>query len=330
MSSCLKKVCAVLGSLGFALAPQLTHAQAQFPTKPVRLVVTFSPGGAADQTARIVAERLSERWKPYSVVVENILGAGGNVGADVVNRAAPDGYTLLLVSNTHAINRVIFPKTPFDITKDFEPIGMMSSSPIVIASHPKAKLTNLKGLVDQMEQQKGQMNYLTCGVATAHHFAMELIKDATKQAAVHIPHKGCGPAVFDAVAGQVDTVIATMPAVLPFIKQGKLIPLAVTSSARSESARDIPTVAESGIASLKDYAVENYYGLAAPGGTPKEIVAKIQADLLAVLNAPETKTKFANAGLDLFVLGARPMGDLLKADVVRYRKAVQTAGIKPE
>jgi tripartite-type tricarboxylate transporter receptor subunit TctC len=330
MLSSLKKMCAVLGTVGIALASQLSHAQVEFPNKPVRIIVTFSPGGAADQTARIVAERLSERWKPHGVVVENILGAGGNVGADVVHRAAADGYTLLLVSNTHAINRVIFPKTPFDITKDFEPIGMMSSSAIVIATHPKAKVASLKALTEQMEQQKGEMNYLTCGVATAHHFAMELIKDAVKQRAVHVPHKGCGPAVFDAVAGQVDTVVATMPAVLPFIKQGKLVPVAVTSKERSDSAKDIPTVSESGIPALKDYAVENYYGLAAPTGTPKEILAKIRADLNAVLSTPETKAKFAHAGLDLFTLGAADMGMLLKADVQRYRKAVQTAGMKAE
>lgn len=327
MLDCLRKISLLLG---LALLSPLAMAQAAFPNKPVRIVVTFSPGGAADQSARILAERLAERWKPHSVVVENILGAGGNVGAEAVFRAAPDGYTLLLVSNTHAINRVIFAKTPFDITKDFEPIGMVSSSAIVLATHPKAKISNLKGLVERMEQQKGELNYLTCGVATAHHFAMELIKDAVKQKATHVPHKGCGPAVFDAVAGQVDTVIATMPAVLPFIKQGKLVPVAVTSKARSDSAKDIPTVAESGIASLADYEVENYYGLAAPLGVPKDVLAKIQADLSAVLASPETKTKFANAGLDLYVVSAAGMGEVLKSDVVKYRKAVQTAGIKAE
>ena len=264
------------------------------------------------------------------MVVENIIGAGGNVGAEVVFRAAPDGHTLLMVSNTHAINRVIFSKTPFDITKDFEPIGMVSSSAIVLATNPKSKITDLRGLIARMEQQKGEFDYLTCGVATAHHFAMELIKDAVKQKATHVPHKGCGPAVFDAVAGQVDTVIATMPAVLPFIKQGKLVPLAVTSKGRSDSARDIPTVAESGIASLANFEVENYYGLAAPAGTPRDVLARIRADLAVVLAAPETKVRFANAGLDLFVVDAAGMSEILKADVVKYRRAVQTAGIKAE
>jgi tripartite-type tricarboxylate transporter receptor subunit TctC len=325
----VSKLRSAITLLGFALLSQLANAQA-FPTQPVKIIVTFSPGGAADHSARIIAERLAERWKPHGVVIENILGAGGNVGADVVHRANPDGHTLLLVSNTHAINRVLFPRTPFDITNDFAPIAMLSSSAIVVAVNPKAKITTLKGLTDQMRQQKGQMNYLTCGVATAHHFAMELIKDAANVDGMHIPHKGCGPAVFDAVAGQVDTVVATMPAVLPFVKQGKLIPLAVTSKARSESARDIPTVAESGIPGLQDYSVENYYGLMAPASTPKAVLAKIQADVAAVLNTPETKTKFATAGLDVFTLDAAGMTALLKSDVVKYRKAAQTAGIKPE
>jgi tripartite-type tricarboxylate transporter receptor subunit TctC len=320
----------IVATLLVGLASQACLAQAPFPSKPIRLIVTFSPGGAADQSARLLAERLAERWKPQSVVVENIIGAGGNVGAEVVFRAAPDGHTLLMVSNTHAINRVIFSKTPFDITKDFEPIGMVSSSAIVLATNPKSKITDLRGLIARMEQQKGEFDYLTCGVATAHHFAMELIKDAVKQKATHVPHKGCGPAVFDAVAGQVDTVIATKPAVLPFINQGKLVPLAVTSKGRSDSARDIPTVAESGIASLANFEVENYYGLAAPAGTPRDVLARIRADLAVVLAAPETKVRFANAGLDLFVVDAAGMSEILKADVVKYRRAVQTAGIKAE
>jgi tripartite-type tricarboxylate transporter receptor subunit TctC len=320
----------VFGFLGIALASQWAGAQTQFPTQPVKIVVTFSPGGAADLTARIIAERLSERWKPNGVVVDNVLGAGGNVGAAAVLRAPADGHTLLLVSNTHAINRVLFPRTPFDITKDFAPIAMLSSSPIIIAVNPKSKITTLKGLTETMERQKGQMNYLTCGVATAHHFAMELIKDAVKVSGMHIPQRGCGPAVVDAVAGQVDTVVATMPAVLPFIQQGKLIPLAVTSKARSESARDIPTVAESGIPALRDFAVENYYGLMAPANTPKEVLAKIEADVTAVLNTPETKARFSSAGLDVFMLRGPAMSDLLKSDVQKYRAAANTAGIKPE
>lgn len=326
----LKRLRVALTFLGIAVASQWSHGQVQFPTKTVRIIVPFSAGGAADVSARIVAERLAERWKGHGVVVENVLGAGGNIGAETVYRAAPDGHTLLLVSNTHAINGVLYSKARFDITSDFEPIGMLSSSAIVIAVNPKAKITSLKGLAEQMGQQNGQMNYLTCGVATAHHFAMELIKNALKLTAIHVPHRGCGPAVFDAVAGQVDTVVATMPAVLPFIKQGQLVALAVTSKSRSESAPDIPTVGESGMPALRDFAVENYYGLMAPAKTPKGVLAKIEADVTAVLNAPDTKARFSKAGLDVFMLNAPGLTGLLKSDLQKYKNAAAAAGIKAE
>jgi tripartite-type tricarboxylate transporter receptor subunit TctC len=325
------KQCAAFAFLGMmVVAPRIATAEVQFPKKPVRIVVTFSPGGAADLTARIVAEKLAERWKPYGAVVENIIGAGGNIGADAVFRAAPDGHTLLLVSNTHAINQVLYPKTPFDIARDFSPITMMTSSPIVIAVNPKSNITSIKGLSDRMVQQNGQMNYLTCGVATAHHFAMELLKNAVKASAIHVPHRGCGPAVVDAVSGQVDTVVATLPAVLPFIKQGRLTGLAVTSKARSPSTPDMPTVAESGIPALRDYAVENYYGFMAPANTPKDVLAKINADVTAVLSAPEMKARLGSAGLDLFLMSPEAMTSLLKSDIDKFRKAADMAGIHPE
>lgn len=325
-----KRLCTSVGMTMCIMAPAMAESQTKFPEKPVRIVVSFTPGGAADLTARIVAEKLTERWNGQAVVVENITGAGGNVGALTVSRAAPDGYTLLLVSNTHAINRVLYPKTPIDITKDFQPIAMMSSSAIVIAVNPKSKINSLADLVDRMGQEKGQMNYLTCGVATAHHFSMELIKEAVKQNAVHIPQRGCGPAVVDATAGHADVVIATMPATLPFLSSGKLKAIAVTSKQRSDSAKDIPTVSESGIPTLKDFAVENYYGLAAPVGTPQDILTKIERDVKDILSNPELKKKFASAGLDGFYLSSAKSKELLLQDVEGYRKAAQSAGMKPE
>jgi len=325
-----KRLCASVGMMMCILVPAVAESQTKFPEKAVRIVVSFTPGGAADLTARIVAEKLTERWNGQAVVVENITGAGGNVGASTVIRSAPDGYTLLLVSNTHAINRVLYPKTPIDITKGVQPIAMMSSSPIVIAVNPKSKIDSLPELIDRMAQEKGQMNYLTCGVATAHHFSMELIKEAVKQNAVHIPQRGCGPAVVDAAGGQADVVIATMPAVLPFLGGGKLKAIAVTSKQRSDSAKDIPTVSESGVPALKDFAVENYYGLAAPTGTPQDVLTKIERDVKDVLSDPDLKHKFASAGLDVFYLSSAKSKELLLQDVERYRKTAQGAGMKPE
>jgi tripartite-type tricarboxylate transporter receptor subunit TctC len=300
-----------------------------FPSKPVRIIVTFTSGGAADLTARLLGDKLAELWK-QQVVVENRIGAGGNIGAEQVYRAAPDGYTLLLLSNTHAINAVLYSKLPFDLLKDFTPITLTTSSPIVLAVNPRVKASNISEFTDMLKAQPGKVDYATCGVATAHHFAMELYKYATKTFAVHIPHRGCTPAVIDAVGGQVDVVIATLPAALPYLKQGRLKPIALTTKERSPSAPDIPTMRESGLAALKDYGVENYYGLMAPAGTPKEIVAKIEADVKKVMALPDLQKRLLAAGLDPFVVASGPMLELLKADIEKYKRAVDIAGIKPE
>lgn len=300
-----------------------------FPNRPVRIIVTFTTGGAADLTARLLGDKLAELWK-QQVVVENRVGAGGNIGAEAVYRAPPDGYTLLLLSNTHAINAVLYSKLPFDLLKDFAPIMLTTSSPIVVAVNPRVKASNIVEFTDMLKAQPGKVDYATCGVATAHHFAMELYKYATKTFAVHIPHRGCTPAVIDAVGGQVDVVIVTLPAALPYLKPGRLKPIALTTKERSPSAPDIPTMRESGLPALKDYVVENYYGLMAPAGTPKEIVAKIEADVKKVMALPDLQKRLLAAGLDPFIVSSGPMIELLKADIEKYKRAADIAGIKPE
>jgi tripartite-type tricarboxylate transporter receptor subunit TctC len=300
-----------------------------YPSKPVRVIVTFTGGGAADLTARLIGDKLGELWK-QQVIVENRIGAGGNIGVEAVQRSAADGYTLLLLANTHAINVALYPKLPFDLMKDFVPIALTTSSPIVLAVHPRQKPTDLVQFTEMLRAQPGKLDYATCGVATAHHFAMELYKHATRTFAVHIPHRGCAPAVVDAVAGQVDIVIATMPAVLPYVKQNRLRAIALTTKDRSPAAPDIATFRESGIASLKDFEVENYYGFMAPAGTPKEIVAKLQNDLRTVLNQPELRQRLASSGLDPFFVPGDQMSAQLARDIEKYRRAIQIANVKPE
>jgi tripartite-type tricarboxylate transporter receptor subunit TctC len=306
------------------------HVSAQeFPARPVRVIVTFTSGGAADLTARIIGERLGELWK-QQVIVENRIGAGGNIGVEAVQRAPADGYTLLLVANTHAINVALYPKLPFDLLKDFTPIALTTSSPIVLAVNPRVPANNLRDFEKMLRDRPGKIDYATCGVATAHHFAMELFKYATKTFAVHIPHRGCSPAVIDAVAGQVDVVIATMPAVLPYVKQGRLKAIALTTKERSPAAPEIPTFRESGIPQLKDFEVENYYGFMAPAGTPKEVVAKIQADLRAVLAQPELRNRLAASGLDPFFVPGDQAAAQFARDIEKYRQAIRIANVKPE
>ena len=314
-----------------ALAPRCAPVLAQdYPARPVKLVVTFTPGGGADTTARIFADRLSELWK-HQVVVENRPGAGGSIGAQEVHKAAPDGYTLLLATNTHIINQVVYSNLTFDFTRDFAPISIVTSGPMVIAVNPgKVAAKDLKEYIAMLRSAPGKYSYASCNVASPHHFSMEMLKSIEHIDALHIPHKGCGPAVTDAVAGHLDTVVTTLPAAVPFFKQGRLRPIALMSSTRSTLAPEIPTVRESGIAELKDFSLDNYYGFMAPPGTPPAITSKIEADTLKLAAQPAVRQKLEGAGMDMLTLNARDMMKLIQADYEKYTRAAKAANIKAE
>jgi len=300
-----------------------------FPNKPVKVIVTFTVGGAADLTARLIGDRLAAQWK-QQVVVENRIGAGGRIGVEAVHKAPADGYTLLLFSNTHVINQALYKDQGFDLLKDFAPLGLTTSTPMVLAVNPRMPIKSVVEFTALLRAQPGKIDYATCGVATAHHFAMELYKHATKTYAVHIPHRGCSPAVADAVGGQIDVVMASLAAVLPFVRQGKLRIVGLTSEKRSPSAPEFPTFRESGLPELKDFAVENYYGFMAPAATPKEVQAKLEADLRQVLALPELVARLNNAGMDLFQLAPQEMMTLERSDLDKFARAIAIANIKPE
>jgi tripartite-type tricarboxylate transporter receptor subunit TctC len=302
----------------------------EFPSKPVRLIVTFTPGGGADTTGRVFGERLSDLWK-QPVLIDNRAGAGGSIGAEIVYRAPADGYTLLLATNTHIINQVVYTKLPFDFTKDFTSIAVVTSGPMVIAVNPsKVSAQNVRDFTSMMVKAPGKFSYASCNVASPHHFGMEMYKFAMKIDAMHIPHRGCAPAVADAVAGQVDIVVATLPPAVPFFASGRLRPIGLLSAQRSPSAPDIPTVRESGIPELKDFSLESYYGFMAPPKTPPAVAGRIEADVLKVAAAPELRSKLSGAGMDMMVLNAAAMTKLIRSDFEKYLKAGKAANIKPE
>ena len=309
-------------------AASAAFAQA-YPSKPVRIMVTFTTGGAADITARVVADQLGRMWN-QQVVVENRIGAGGNIGVEAVFRAPADGYTVLMASNTHAINQALYKNLPFDLVRDFASLGLTTSTPIVLAVNPRVPVKNLREFTALLRSKPGSVAYSTCGIATAHHFAMELYKYDTKTFAVHIPHRGCSPAVTDAVGGQVDVVIASLAAVLPFAKQDKLRIIGLTTKDRSPSVPDIPTFRESGVPELKAYGVENYYGFMVAAATPRDIQQKLTDDIKKVLAIPEVKTRLNGAGLDLYPSTPEQMSNLLRSDIVAFKKAIEIADIKPE
>src|SRR6185436_2978716 len=218
----------------------------------VKLVVTYTPGGGADTTGRVFAEALSQAWK-QQVVVENRPGAGGSIGAEVVHKSPADGYTLLLATNTHIINQVVYSKLPFNFITDFTNLAIVTNGPMVIAVNTaQVQAKDMKEFVAMLKSAPGKYSYASCNVASPHHFGMEMLKHAMNIDALHVPHKGCGPAVADTAAGHIGIVVATLPPAVPFFKQGRLRPIALLSENRSVAAPEIPTIRESGIPELKD------------------------------------------------------------------------------
>jgi tripartite-type tricarboxylate transporter receptor subunit TctC len=312
------------------LAALAANSQAQdYPARPVKIIVTFTAGGAADATARIFADKLAVLWN-QGVVVENRPGAGGSIGAEAVFRAAPDGYTLLLATNTHIINHVLIPKLAFDYTKDFTPLGLVSSAPMVLAVNPALAATNLRELTQLLRTSPGKIPYASCNVASPHHFAMAIYVNALKLDTTHIPYKGCTPAVTDTLAGQVNIVAASIPAVVGFARQGTLRPIALLSSKRSAALPHVPTAGESGIPELKGYALDNYYGFMAPPGLPPAIQKKLEDDIRAVSAMADTRTRYDAAGLEPLSLGAADMMKLIREDAQKYAAAAKQANIKME
>lgn len=308
---------------GFALA------QSDYPTRPVKLIVTFPAGGASDIVARIIAERLTELWK-QQVFIENRVGGGGSIGTEAAYRATPDGYTLLLASSTPIINQILIPKLPFTYTKDFPTIAVISSAPMMIAVHPSVAVKDMKELTAMLKSAPGKHDYTACNMASPYHFAMEMYKQAVGVYAVHIPHRGCSPATSDAVAGHIKIVVTNLPTALPFIKQGRLRPIALMSKERSPSTPGVPTVRESGIPQLKDYYLESYYGFMAPPGTSTAIIAKVERDILSLAAQPDVRKRLESAGLDMLVLNAKQMAELIRADAEKYARVAKQAGIKVE
>ena len=301
----------------------------EYPARPVKMIVTFPAGGASDIVARIFAERLSDLWK-QQVIVENRIGGGGSIGTEAAYRAEPDGYTLLLASSTPIINQVLIPNLPFTYTRDFPTIAMVTSAPMMIAVHPDVPANNLKELTALLKAAPGKHDYTACNMASPYHFAMEMYKQAVGVYAVHIPHRGCSPATTDAVAGHIKIVVTNLPTALPYMKNGRLRPIALISKDRSPSAPDVPTVRESGIPELKDYYLESYYGFMAPPKTPAAIVSKVEADILNLAARPEMRKRLEGAGLDMLVLNSRQMSELIRSDAEKYARVARQAGIKVE
>ncbi|HKU46975.1 MAG TPA: tripartite tricarboxylate transporter substrate binding protein [Burkholderiales bacterium] len=303
-------------------APLLAFAQA-YPAKPVKLVVPFAPGGGSDFTGRLIAAKLSERIGTQ-FVVENRAGAGGNLGASEVVRAAPDGYTLLIISASYTVNPSVY-KLSFDPVNDITPIIQISGGPYVVAVHPSVPANTLAEFVAYAKKEPQKLAYGTSGQGSIMHVASEYFLDAAKIKVLHVPYKGTGPALQDTIGGQVQLVFGAIPATLPHVRAGRLRALAVTTDKRVSAAPDLPTVAESG---YPGYEVTNWHGLVGPKGLPREVVERINREINEIITSEDMKKHMATEGLD--PAGGTParFGEILKSEAARWAKVVQQAGIK--
>ena len=266
---------------------------ATYPTKPVRLVVPFPPGGTTDILARAVAQKLSETWG-QQVIVDNRPGAGGNIGSELVAKAPPDGYTLLMGTvGTHAINPSLYAKMPYDHVKDFTPVILVAGVPNVLVVNPSLPVDSVQQLIAYGKANPNKLNFASSGNGTSIHLSGELFRTMTGVQMTHVPYKGSAPALTDLIGGQVQLMFDNLPSSLQFIKAGKLRALAVTSVARSQALPDVPTLAESG---LPGFEASSWFGVLAPAGTPADIVAKINAAVAAWLASPAAKEQLAAQG----------------------------------
>jgi tripartite-type tricarboxylate transporter receptor subunit TctC len=306
--------------------PVPAASQPAYPSKPVRIISPFAPGGGNDALCRIVAQRLAEELK-QQVIVENRAGANGIVGTEIAARSAPDGYTIVLIPSGHAVNATLYRKLPFDSIKDFAPITLAGSSPLVLAVHPSLPARSVRELVALAKARPGQLTYVSAGVGASGHLGGALFESLTGTKMVHIPYKGMAVAITDLMSGQVSLTFGTSLSVIPHVHSGRLRALATTGVQRSPALPDLPTVAEGGV---PGYEAGLWYGFVGPARLPPEIVRRLNSAIVAVLGLPDVRARLASQGVDPQPTTPDEFARLIVSDIERWAKVVQRAGIQPE
>jgi len=321
----LLTACTAFGTL---LTPT-AHAQiAAYPDKPVRIIVPFTPGGAADTFARLIGQKYSELWAgKQAVVIDNRAGAGGIIGSEAAAKSAPDGYTLLMVTVGHAVNPFIFSKLPYDTKKDFIPIGVIASVPSLVVTGPSAEGKTFKDFMANAKAKPGMVKFASSGAGSTSHISAALIESMANVDMLHVPYKGAAPALQDVMGGRVDMSVDIILSSLQLVQGNKLRALAITSAKRSPLLPDVPTVAESG---LPGYDFTSWYMLLAPSGTPAPVLAKLNEDLRRIAAMPDVRSKIEGMGGVVASPTLKETNDMLNAEFDRWNKVAKERNIKAE
>jgi tripartite-type tricarboxylate transporter receptor subunit TctC len=324
----MHQVARIAGAVILACTSVIAHAQSQaaYPVKPIRIIVPQSPGASTDLTARLIGQKLSAALNE-PVIIDHRPGAGSIIGTDLVAKAAPDGYTLLVVASSITLNPTLHKDLPFDPIRDLAPITQISAFPNMLVVHPAVPVKTVKDLIALAKAKPGSINYGSSGSATGTHLSAELFKYMTGIEMVHVPYKGGGPAVQALLGGQVQLNFATIVSVLPHVRSGKLRALAVTTAKRSPSAPDVPTIGESGVPGY-DHAPWN--GFLAPAKTPRAIVARLNEETARLLRAPDVQSVFTNEGAEPVGNSPEEFAAIIRNETAKWAKVIRAAGIKAD
>lgn len=318
-----KTVCAALAlSAAFNAA-----ANDNYPSKLIKWVVPFPPGGAMDVMARTLGDKLSQSMK-QPVVIENRAGAGGTIGSSVVAKSEPDGYTMMIVSIGHAVNPSLYPKLSYDAVKDFEPVSIVGVVPNILVVNPATvKADSVKDLIAAAKAQPGKLSYASAGNGTTVHLGAELFSSMAGVDIMHVPYKGSAPAITDLIGGQVDMMFDSVSSAKPYIESGKLKALAVTTAKRSSAFPNVPTMAEAGI---PGYELSGWYAVFVPAKTPKPIVDRLNAELVKALRQPDVRARFTQIGAEPVGSSPEELAKTLKSEMARWNAVVRERNIKPD
>jgi tripartite-type tricarboxylate transporter receptor subunit TctC len=319
MSSLMLRVAALV------LALATTGLAQEYPAKPVRLIVPFPPGGSNDIVGRMAATQLGERWGKQ-VVVDNRGGAGGVIGTDLAAKAPPDGYTLLVVSIAHAVNPWLY-KLTYDPIKSFTPVAILATGPNVLTVNPGLPVHSVKELIALAKQKPGELQYASAGVGTFQHLGSELFKITAGVDLMHVPFKGGGPAMIDVIGGHTKILFSSLVQALPHIRAGKLRALGTGGSTRVSALPDVPTIAEAGV---PGYEAVNWWGIAAPAGTPQPIVDRLHKELTAILTSPETQKQLSSEGAEVVQMSSAAFGSFMVKELQKWERVVKEGGIKAD